>query len=112
MNNNSINHYSIIEAIKELKKIGNIKIVDKLECILKYNELPKSELHNQRNDKSTSFYKVDLTNDELNEIKDLMVDVEVSTLTENGEATSKTMYYVTLLNNWDNIKISKINSKD
>jgi hypothetical protein len=112
MSNNSINHYSIIEAINELKKIGNIKIVDKLERILKHNELPKSELHDKKNDKSTSFYKVDLTNEELVEIKDLFLDLEVSTLTEEGEATSRTNHYVTLLNNWDSIYISNINSTD
>jgi hypothetical protein len=103
MGNNFINHYSIIETISELKKIDNTKIVDKLLYILEHNEISKPELHNQKNNKFTSFYKVDLTNDELNEIKDILVDLEVSTLTEKGEATSKTMYYVKLLDNWVNI---------
>ena len=39
---NTINHYSISEAIKELNKVGNINLVKKLERILKYNEIKKT----------------------------------------------------------------------
>ena len=100
MSTNTINHISIIEAINELTNIGENKIVEKLENILKYNEIPKPELHNLKDDKSTSYYKIDLSDDELDEIRDVFLDLEVSTLTEDGEATNKTQHYVTLLNNW------------
>jgi hypothetical protein len=100
MSTNIINHISIIEAINELTNIGENKIVEKLENILKYNEIPKPGLHNLKDDKSTSYYKIDLSDDELDEIRDVFLDLEVSTLTEDGEATNKTQHYVTLLNNW------------
>ena len=47
---------------------------------------------------------------ELDEIKDLLLDLEVSTLTEDGEATNQTNRYVNLLNNWLTIKGSNNNS--
>ena len=90
METNSINYISILEAINELTKIGNKELVIKLQNILNYNEIPKPEMHNLKNDKSTSHYKIDLTEDELDEIKDLFLDLEVSTLTEDGYSTNQT----------------------
>lgn len=97
---NTINHYSISEAIKELNKVGNINLVKKLERILKYNEIKKPKLHNKKDDKTTSHYKVNLTYDELETIKDLFLDLEVASLTIDGEAGAYTEKYVTLLDNW------------
>jgi hypothetical protein len=36
-------------------------------------------------------------------ITDLFLDLEVGSLTEEGEAGNSTQRYVTLLNNWSNI---------
>jgi len=101
---NTINYISISEAITELSKIGEKEIVAKLENILENNEVEKSELHNRKDDKTTSHYRVNLTEEDLNVIIDLFFDLEVGSLTEDGEATQKTERYVTLLNNWLNIK--------
>ncbi len=103
MNNSIINHVSILEAIKELTKIGRNEIVIKLQNILENNEIEKLELHNRKDDKSTSNYKVDLTKEDLNVIRDLFLDLEVGSLTEDGEAGNSTERYATLLNNWSNI---------
>ena len=100
---NTINHDSISEAIKELNKVGNINLAKKLERILKYNEIKKPELHNKKDDKTTSHYKVNLTYDELETIKDLFLDLEVASLTIDGEAGAYTEKYVTLLDNWSTI---------
>lgn len=100
---NTINYISISEAITELSKIGEKEIVAKLENILENNEVEKSELHNKKDDKTTSHYKINLTEEDLNVITDLFLDLEVGSLTDDGEATQKTERYVMLLNNWSNI---------
>ena len=100
---NTIYYFSISEAMTELSKIGQKEIVMKLENILENNEVEKSELHNKKDDKTTSHYRVNLTEEDLNIITDLFLDLEVESLTEDGEATQKTERYVTLLNNWSNI---------
>ena len=100
---NTINYISISEAITELSKIGQTEIVTKLKNILENTEVEKSELHNKKDDKTTSYYRVNLTDGDLNVITDLFLDLEVESLTEDGEATQKTERYVTLLNNWSNI---------
>jgi|688.fasta_scaffold181368_1 hypothetical protein len=100
---NKIDYFSISEAITELSKIGQNEIVTKLENILENNEVKKPELHNKKDDKTTSYYRVNLTEEELEVITDLFLDLEVGSLTEEGEAENSTERYVTLLNNWSNI---------
>lgn len=100
MDINSIDYFSIKNTIDELIKIGEKDIVDKLLDILSKNELPKTELHNRKNDITTSYFKIELDNESLEIIRDLFLDLEISSLTEEGESTSKTEHYVTLLNNW------------
>jgi hypothetical protein len=100
---NTINYISISEAITELSKIGQNEIVTKLENILENNEVEKSSLHNKKDDKTTSHFTVNLTEEELEIIKDVFLDLEVESLTEEGEAGHSTERYVTLLNNWANI---------
>lgn len=96
----TINYISISEAIIELSTIGQKEIVNKLENILENNEIEKNDFHNRKDDKITSYYRIDLPEDDLNLIVDLFDNLEVGSLTENGEATNKTEKYVLLLNNW------------
>jgi hypothetical protein len=100
---NTIDYNSISEAITELSKIGQKEIVTKLENILENNELEKPEFHSRKEDKTTSYYRVNLTEDDLEVITDLFLDLEVGSLTEEGEVGHSTERYVTLLNNWSNI---------
>lgn len=100
---NTINYFSISEAITELSKIGQNEIVMKLENILENDEVEKSEFHNKKDDKTTSYYRVSLTREELEVITNHFLDLEVGSLTEEGEAGQSTERYVTLLNNWSNI---------
>ena len=108
MSQNIINHISIIEAINELTMIGKNEIVIKLQYILNNNEILKPDMHNRKSDKLTSYYKIDLAKEDLDEIRDLFLDLEVGSLTDEGEATQTTERYVSLLNNW--LTISPNNS--
>lgn len=100
---NTIDYTSISETIKALSTIGQKKIVNKLENILENYELQKPELHNNKKDNTTSYYEVNLTEEELEVITDLFLDLEVGSLTEEGEAGNSTERYLTILNNWSNI---------
>ena len=100
---NIIDYNSIIEAINELTKIGKKEIVLDLQTILKHNEITKPEKHNRKDDLFTSYFEVDLSEDDLDEIVDLFADLEVASLTDEGEAGSKTDHYVFLLDKWSNI---------
>jgi hypothetical protein len=102
---NTLNYISISEAIKELSRIGQKEIVAKLENILKNNEVKKPELHNKKDDKTVSHFNIDLTKDELGIIKDTFFELEIESLTEDGEAGPLTQKYVTLLDSWSRITV-------
>jgi len=107
---NVINHNSIVEAIKELSNLGKTEIVNKLQNILDSSEISKPELHNRKDDKLTSFYKVHLSKNDLEQINDAFLNLEVESLTNNGEAGNLTERYVSLLDEWSKIYGSNNNS--
>ena len=106
---NTIDYNSITEVITELSKIGQKEIVTKLENILENNEVEKPKLHNRKEDKTTSYYSVNLAEEELEVIKDLFLDLEVGSLTEEREAGNTIERYVTQLNNWSKISVETVN---
>jgi len=70
---------------------------------LENNEVEKPKLHNRKEDKTTSYYRVNLAEEELEVITNVFLDLEVGSLTEDGEVGNSTDRYVKLLNNWSNI---------
>jgi len=101
---NKIDYYSIIEAINELTRIGKKEIVCNLQTIVKHKKIAKPEKHSKKDDLFTSYFEVDLSEDDLNEIIDLFADLEITSLTADGEAGSKTNHYVSLLDRWSNVR--------
>jgi hypothetical protein len=63
----------------------------------------KFKLTNKKDDKITSYFTVNLTEEELEIIKDVFLDLKVKSLTEEGEAGYSTERYITILNNFTNI---------
>jgi hypothetical protein len=96
----SLNYLTITNTIRELTKAGKIEISNNLSDILHNNELKKTEKHNKKDDLKTSFYKIELEENVVEEIIDLLLDLEVESLTENGDASELTNYYVNLINHW------------
>lgn len=90
---NIIDYFTIKSTINELVKTGNDSLVDKLLDILNKNKIPKPEKHNRKEDIETNHYKIDLTKNQLNEIIDLLMDLEVESLTLDGESTTLTSHF-------------------
>lgn len=101
---NVINHHALVRAIEELTKIDRTDVAGKLIDILNTHELPKPELHERKNDKTTSHYAVNLSSEDLDTIINRFCDLEVESLTEEGDSTASTAQVVTLLDNWLTIK--------
>ena len=99
----TLSYSTIINTINELAKVGKNEIVNKLLEFINNNELSKPEKHNRKDDLKTSFFKIELESNVVEEIIDLLLDLEVESLTENGEATEQTNYYVNLLNDWSKL---------
>jgi hypothetical protein len=101
---NSLDYLAIKSTINELIKVGEYEIVDYLLDILNRNELIKPEKHNLKEDLNTSYFSIDLSDEVIDKIINLFVDLEISSLTEDGESSISTSYYINLLEKWLKIK--------
>ena len=101
----NIDYLTIKSTINELAKTENVTLVDKLLDILNNNKIAKSEKHNKKEDIKTNHYKIDLSKNQLNDIIDLLMDLEVESLTIDGESTPLTSHFSSLIDKWSTIKV-------
>lgn len=104
---NSLDYISLTSTISELNKIGETTLADKLLDIISQNELPKPDKHNRKDDKTTSYFEVKISEDEKEKIVDLFLDLEVGHLTDDGETTAAASHYSDMVVRWASIKPTK-----
>uniref|UniRef100_UPI004049C164 hypothetical protein n=1 Tax=Flavobacterium sp. TaxID=239 RepID=UPI004049C164 len=104
LNENILDYLTIKSTLNELIKFGETEIADNLLDILNHNEVPKHEMHNQKDNINTSHFKINLSVELIDKIIDLFTDLEVKSLTENGESTNSTNHHTYLLEKWLNIQ--------
>ena len=102
---NIIDYLTIKSTINELTKTENVALVDKLLDILNNNKIAKPEKHNKKEDIETNHYNIDLSKNQLNDIIDLLMDLEVESLTIDGESTPLTSHFSSLIDKWSTIKV-------
>ncbi|WP_333808924.1 hypothetical protein [Flavobacterium sp.] len=102
---NIIDYLTIKSTINELAKTENNTLVDRLLDTLNNNKIPKPEKHNKKEDLETNHYKIDLSKKQLNDIIDLLIDLEVESLTIDGESTPLTSHITSLIDKWSSIKV-------
>ena len=102
---NIIDYLTIKSTINELVKTKNDALVNKLLDILNNNKIPKQEKHNRKEDIETNHYKIDLSKKQLNDIIDLLIDLEVESLTIDGESTPLTSHFASLVDKWLSVKV-------
>ena len=73
---NIIDYLSLEQTFEELVKAGYTGITLKLLNIMRGEALPKPTKHNKKDDKTTSYYKVDLTEEELEMIHITLILLE------------------------------------
>lgn len=101
---NSLDYTSLTSTISELNKIGQTTLADKLLDIISQNELSKPDKHNRKDDKTTSYFEVKISEEEKEKIVDLFLDLEVGHLTEDGDTTSAASHYSDMVVRWASIK--------
>lgn len=101
---NSLDYISLTTTISELNKIGESILADKLLDIISQNELPKPDKHNRKDDKTTSYFEIKISEDEKEKIVDLFLDLEVGHLTDDGDTTPAASHYSDMVARWASIK--------
>lgn len=100
MKKNTLDYFSIKSTLDELIKFGETEIANNLFDIINLNELPKPEKHNLKKDITTSYFEINLSSEIIDKIINLFSELEVESLTENGDSTNSTNHYVELLDKW------------
>lgn len=104
---NTLDYLSLTSTISELMKVGETTLADKLLDIIAHNELPKPDKHNRKDDKTTSYFEVKISEDEREKIVDLFLDLEVGHLTPDGETTGAASHYSNMGTRWSCITPTK-----
>ena len=100
---NVLNYETLITTYNELIKVGHLELAKRIQSILGANELPKPTKHNRKDDKETSNYLIQLTEEEIEIIQDLFLDLEVCNVPLEGHTTSLASLYGNYADIWRNI---------
>ena len=104
MREGNILYYGIlITTYNELIKVGHLELAERIQSILRTNELVKPIKHNQKDNKDTSKYLVQLTEDEIEIIQDIFLKLEVVNVSPQGHTTQLASLYASYADIWRNI---------
>lgn len=77
---------------EELIRLGDKRLQSEIERILRDNKIKKPELHNRKDHLTTDYYKLDLTEEDIDSIASMLFDREVFSLGPNYEPTTSALF--------------------
>lgn len=98
-----LDHTTLNLTIKELASRQEFELAGNLKRVLENNQIAKPDLHSKPYDTSTSYYKVDLSSDDIEKIIDIFFDLEASHVGANGETTPTASFYASLVDKWNTL---------
>ena len=103
MQKDALDYSTLNVTLEELYAKKNLRLADEIQRILRENTVEKPSLHNKLYEPSTGYYKVDLNADDINEIRDMFLELEVSFVGEDGNTTPTASFYASLADKWFNV---------
>ncbi len=101
---NDVLDYGTIDiTLKEVISKQEFELANKLQRILKNNEIKKPDLHLSPSEITTSYYRIDLSSDDIEKLVDIFFDLEVSHIGINGETTPAASLYASLVDKWNRL---------
>lgn len=101
--NNNLDFISILSTILQAEQQHKNELVEKLDYILTNNEIKKPEKHNRKDDLTTSYYKIEISKKELEEIIEVISYSISESFDKNHEPTQSTYVLENLLDLWSQI---------
>ncbi len=100
---NTLDFISILSTVLQVEQEEKYHLAEKLDYILTNNEIEKSELHNRKDDLTTSYFRIDISEKDLEEIIDVISNSIVNSFDQDSNPTSSTYMFENLLDEWHNI---------
>ena len=96
-------------TLKETEKClfgaGHSQLAQSITRILVNNKIEKPVYHDKSEEQYTSYYRIDLSAEDIEIIVSMFGDKEVSELTANVEMTSLASFYASMLDKWNDLII-------
>jgi len=102
---NTLDFISILSTLLQAEQTGKTDVVEKLDFILTNNEIEKPEKHNRKDDLTTSYFRIEVSKNELNDILDIISNSISNSFDENNEPTSSTYMFEDLIDKWNKIEL-------
>ena len=99
-----LDHTTLDVTLKEMASRQEFDLAGKLKSIMDNNKMPKPELHSKPYDHTTNYYKVDLSDEDIDKIIDIFFDLEASHVSEDGNTTPTASFYASLVDKWNTLK--------
>ena len=97
----TIDYVTLTNTIKALSEVGKVKLIDKLLDNLAHNEIPKSEKQQKKKNNATNKYVVDLNDAEIDEIIEVLQEIQLQFVGEDGDGNDQQYYYyLELIDRW------------
>ena len=103
MMKNSLNYISIASTILQVEQEKKHHLAEKLDYILTNNEIKKPELHNRKDDLITSYFKIEISENDLEEIIEVISNSIINSFDQDRNPTSSTYMFEELIDQWLNI---------
>lgn len=100
---NVLDHTTLNVTLKELTLRREFELVEAIKLILVNNQIVKPSLHGDPYNVSTTYYKVDLSSDDVDKIIDIFFELEAAHVGKHGESTPTTSFYTSLVDRWNKI---------
>lgn len=98
-----LDHTTLNITLKEMVSRQEFELTENLKRILVNNKVDKPDLHSKPYDTSSTYYKVDLTSDDIERIIDIFFDLEAAHVGEDGETTPTASFYASLVDKWNKV---------
>lgn len=90
-------------TLKELVSKQEFELAERIKHILQNNQIVKPSFHEAPFAASITYYKVNLSSDEIDKIIDIFFELEAGYVGEDGETTPTASFYASLVDRWNKL---------
>jgi hypothetical protein len=98
-----LDHTTLNVTLKELTSRQEFELAAAVNRILQDNQIVKLLLHSDPYRVSTTYYRVDLSSDDVDKIIDIFFELEATLVGEDGETTPTASFYTSLVDKWHSL---------
>lgn len=95
-----MDYRTLKDTIKVISELENEILLNKLLEILRHNEIQKPEKHNRKEEIETSHFDINLTEDEINEIIDILQETQMKFVDDGDNHEQLFYHYSDLIDSW------------